>query len=89
MTTCAVPIYPVRMTKGIVPLYRMTDQFILVNEWVGRTDIQQGSGGLSVFGEFDSDEDAGTGGVPLESFYLTTVSNIYGMPRGMVKQRVD
>lgn len=46
-----------------------------------------GENSLIVYSQYDNDEDAGTGGVPLNGIYECSSNNDYGMPEGMLRKR--
>lgn len=50
-------------------------------------DLDGSGGGVVIFGPFDSDEDAGVGGVEIGQIYKVGEANIYGLPTGTIKER--
>ena len=57
------------------------------NTWYQTVELDLDGGGVVIFGPFDSDEDAGVGGVEIGQIYKVGEANIYGLPTGTIKER--
>ena len=73
---------PLFQLQGVTELVRLDE----ILEWLD--DNSGGGGGITVGGEYDDDVAAGVGGIALNSYYTLSLTNLWGLPQGLVKKRL-